>query len=229
MSEPVAPTAVSAIAAPPGLLGYIDAMAGDRIFGWAWDPRRPTARIAVRAEVRGETVAALIADQPRTDLAENRIGDGAHSFELTLPGGIDAGAISIVAICPENGAKVVLAMHPTPSPSGASVDPSPNEGIERLARAQRLLHRHLQGALEAIETLRASASTVQTAMASDAAGLANRVEVIEVAALRVDQLLQDHEATLKALARRGADGIPRVLAGSALLAATAALLVALLR
>jgi hypothetical protein len=229
MSEPVANTSVSAIAAPPGLLGYIDAIAGDRIFGWAWDPRRPTTRIAVRAELCDETVAALIADQPRTDLAENRIGDGAHSFELVLPAGIDAGAISIVAICPENGAKVVLAMRPAPPSSGAGIDPSADERIERIARAQRLLHRHVQGAVEAIDTLGASVSAAQTAMAGDAAALTSRLEVTEVAALRIDQLLQEHEANLKELAKRGADGISRVLAGSALLAAAAALLVALLR
>ena len=70
------------------ITGCIDAITGDRVYGWAWDPERITARVGIRVEVDGKSVATAIADQPREDLATNGIGDGAHAFEASVPAGI---------------------------------------------------------------------------------------------------------------------------------------------
>jgi hypothetical protein len=214
-------------ATAPTVVGYVDAVASDRVFGWAWDPQRPAARLAIRAEIGGEVVAGLIADQPRTDLAENRIGDGAHSFELALPAGADAAATSIVAICPESGSAVPLAIRPAAAPVAGET--TADETIARVVRAQRLLHHNLRAAMDGVETLRQECGAAAAKCSGEAAALAARIEVIDGALLRIDRLLQQHEATLKARVRQGTDMVSRVLAGGALCGAAAALALALLR
>ena len=78
--------------------GCIDAIAGDRVFGWAWDPQQPAFRIAVRIEVEGKLIATALADQPREDLAANGVGDGAHAFEVAVAKGIPPEKINVFAV-----------------------------------------------------------------------------------------------------------------------------------
>src|SRR5689334_22274800 len=100
--------ATARAAVRPTVAGYLDAVTGSRIFGWAWDPERPDARIAIRFQVGGEIVAALIADAKREDLVANGIGDGGHAFEVALPDGIDPKAVRVLAVCPHSGETLEL-------------------------------------------------------------------------------------------------------------------------
>src|SRR5215469_4382969 len=168
----------------PSVTGYIDAIEGNRIYGWAWDPQRPNARIAIRVLVGGDNVAALIADQHRADLAANRIGDGAHAFELVLPDGVAAGDAQIHAVCPETGETVLLE---TPPREGARISAELQETVTRLVRSHRVLHRNLQVALTSIEELKQSAAPEESGAAPEAA-LAARIETAEAAILRIDAL-----------------------------------------
>lgn len=70
-----------------GILGCIDAIDGDRLFGWAWDPARPSARLPIEIYVDGDRTARMEAAQLREDLAANGIGDGYHAFEYQDPEG----------------------------------------------------------------------------------------------------------------------------------------------
>ena len=70
-----------------GILGCIDAIDGDRLFGWAWDPERPSARLPVEIYVDGARTARMDAAQLREDLQANGVGDGYHAFEYQDPEG----------------------------------------------------------------------------------------------------------------------------------------------
>lgn len=73
--------------AEPTVLGCVDAIDGDRLFGWAWMPDRPGHRLSVRILLDGKEAARLTADQPRADLLQHNIGDGSHAFEYRDPNG----------------------------------------------------------------------------------------------------------------------------------------------
>jgi hypothetical protein len=209
----------------PNVTGYIDAIEGSRIYGWAWDPQRPHARIAIRVLIAGDNVAALIADQHRADLAANRIGDGAHAFELVLPEGIAAGDAQIHAVCPETGETVLLE---TPPREGARISAELQETVTRLVRSHRVLHRNLQAALTAIEEVKRSEAPEDGEVGPEVAIIA-RIETIEAAILRIDALIADQGAKLTALHRSSADRFGRFLSLGAALLAGIALLAASLR
>lgn len=72
------------------LEGMVESAVGTRVTGWAWRVGYPEERVAVRVLSQGHSVAEIVADLPRPDLAEARIGDGYHAFAielLELPGG----------------------------------------------------------------------------------------------------------------------------------------------
>jgi len=227
----VEPTDRSAAAS---ITGYVDAISGNRIFGWAWDPQRPTARVAIRFMMEGGDITALIADQRREDLVANGVGDGAHAFEATLPDGVSPEGVQVLAVCPESGEAIELARAPVPTPGESSnASAALHEIIGRLVRSQRTLHGNLQVAIAAIETLRKARAESADGPDEDdrrarEALLTERMETMEVALLRVDGLLAEHGMLLPTLRHLGVDRVSRVLASSAFFLAIAALFVTLL-
>ncbi|WP_157089321.1 hypothetical protein [Oceanibaculum pacificum] len=71
----------------PTVLGCVDAIDGDRLFGWAWMPDRAEHRVSLRILLDGKEAARLTADQSRADLLQHNIGDGSHAFEYRDPTG----------------------------------------------------------------------------------------------------------------------------------------------
>jgi len=61
--------------------GCIDAIEGDRLYGWAWKPGEPDEKVHLSLYVDGEKVADFAADRERADLQANGVGDGRHAFE----------------------------------------------------------------------------------------------------------------------------------------------------
>jgi GT2 family glycosyltransferase len=53
--------------------------------GWAFDPENPHERIAVELSVDGTLWETIAANMYRDDLDRAGVGDGAHSFSVTLP------------------------------------------------------------------------------------------------------------------------------------------------
>src|SRR5258707_11469477 len=86
--------------AAASVTGYIDAVSGSRIFGWAWDPQRPTARIAIRVMTKGAAIAALIANQSREDLAANAVADGPTAFEGAKAAAASPADVQVFAVFP---------------------------------------------------------------------------------------------------------------------------------
>ncbi|MBU0726432.1 MAG: hypothetical protein KKC98_15865 [Alphaproteobacteria bacterium] len=74
-------------AQPGGILGCIDAIEGDRLYGWAWDPAQPRTRLPVEIYVDGARAAQMEAGLLREDLEANGVGDGYHAFEYQDPEG----------------------------------------------------------------------------------------------------------------------------------------------
>jgi hypothetical protein len=69
---------------PADIDGRIDAIAGGRLYGWAWDRVRPSDHLEVEIRVGDRMVATAFANQPRDDLKANGVGDGCHAFELAI-------------------------------------------------------------------------------------------------------------------------------------------------
>lgn len=133
--------------------GYIDAINGCKISGWAWCRSAPL--FAVEVEVRvGERIAAVVrADLPRADLAKAGLGDGRHGFSVLLDDPVAedarAGVSAFVRRTPEGGrvalinraARTAAAPVPPASPPEPPALPSPaafagllDEKLERLGR-----------------------------------------------------------------------------------------------
>lgn len=74
-----------AVAAATRLQGRLDALEGARLFGWAFDPDAPTARLVVTVALGDRVLATVTADRPRVDLRRNGVGDGGHAFDVDLP------------------------------------------------------------------------------------------------------------------------------------------------
>lgn len=70
---------------PSDIVGFIDAISGDRVLGWAWDRNHPGDRLSVEVNVDNEPVATVDADELRDHLTQGGIGDGAHGFTVQLP------------------------------------------------------------------------------------------------------------------------------------------------
>ena len=132
--------------------GYIDAINGCKISGWAWCRSAPL--FAVEVEVRvGERIAAVVrADLPRADLAKAGLGDGRHGFSVLLDDPVAedarAGVSAFVRRTPEGGrvalinraARTAAPVSPASPPEPAAL-PSPaafagllDEKLERLGR-----------------------------------------------------------------------------------------------
>ncbi|WP_075217282.1 hypothetical protein [Mongoliimonas terrestris] len=67
------------------LQGRLDALEGARLFGWAFDPDTPTARLTITVALGERVLATVTADRPRVDLRRNGVGDGGHAFDVDLP------------------------------------------------------------------------------------------------------------------------------------------------
>lgn len=68
----------------PPFAGNCDGLDRADVHGWAWRPDAPQLRVEVEQWVDGVLKATIVADQPRDDLAEAGIGDGAYAWRMPL-------------------------------------------------------------------------------------------------------------------------------------------------
>jgi hypothetical protein len=167
------------------LTGYIDAVANNRVYGWAWDPRRPEARIAIRLVVADDIVAAVLADQPREDLVKGGIGDGAHAFEIEIPENAPAQSLRIVAVCNETGEMLALP-HRQTATGGGTGDAEVRQALRTLHQALKATQRQVAALAEEVEASRAAGAAAPPE--PDAAPL-DRLGALEAAIYRIDQSL----------------------------------------
>jgi hypothetical protein len=77
------------------LQGSVDYLSPSRVAGWVWDPDNPDARLQISIEVDGTEVGSVVADRFRSDLLAAGKGDGAHGFNIEMPGARPASEASI--------------------------------------------------------------------------------------------------------------------------------------
>ena len=206
-----------AVEAPQGaaIVGHIDALQGGRVFGWGWDGNHPGDRLEVELQLERDggspvTLARVLADRPRPDLAGGGIGDGAHAFEaeLTLPDGADPSRVVAVVRSPSTGETATFAQ---PNPEDQRLDRLLGPHLQRigeridalrrdqrqLAAAQQTIGRLLRDAGEGVAALRTDATRLETtqaerteAMAATLQDLTERVGGLEVFLMRMDQTLR---------------------------------------
>jgi hypothetical protein len=101
------------------LKGRVDAVDAGRLYGWAFDPQAPGARLIIRVLLDGKPIAEAVADKERPDLKRNGVGDGIHAFDVMLPqfASARAGELVVIAI---SGAGVEQALRvPKPDEQAA--------------------------------------------------------------------------------------------------------------
>lgn len=216
-SRPSASRPAPAAATPAGdaveplLQGRVDALEGERLFGWVWDPGRPEERIGVRVRLDGADVASGLADRVRVDLRRNGIGDGGHAFEIALPPEVAAAGprLAVVAYDVATGVETVLRA-PTPDERAAEAAVAAPlarvlDRLDRLVLAQRQLQLGQKGVLDKVDAVMASETGLGEMVETVRAGqqeLGQRLEQMEVFLVRFDNALSGFDGRLKSLADR---------------------------
>jgi autotransporter passenger strand-loop-strand repeat protein len=70
------------------LRGYVDAVRGNYVKGWAQNVEHPEAPVCLDIFANGELVGQVLANRYREDLAKAGLGSGRHSFVFRLPVGV---------------------------------------------------------------------------------------------------------------------------------------------
>ena len=82
-----------------GFIGCLDAASPNHVEGWAVDLAVPGRRVRLDVLVGAETVATIVADQPRPDIADQGYGETACGFSTILPEYADPQAERRIAVC----------------------------------------------------------------------------------------------------------------------------------
>lgn len=70
---------------PQQLLGNLDAIYGQEVMGWAWNPNLPDLAVSVELSANSKPFFIVKAGEFRDDLFAANIGDGKHAFRVQLP------------------------------------------------------------------------------------------------------------------------------------------------
>lgn len=214
--------------------GYIDAVTNNRIYGWAWDAQKPTAKITVHLQANGTTVGIVAADLPREDLKASGIGDGGHAFEAAVPDGVSPNDVSVLAVCPDSGQTVELAPRAIAGRSDSNGGQELRSAVETLAKSHGVIHRKLQTIAASLEESRRGAVTDGTSAAPPGPAETSyaplqRLQTLEEAVLRLDSMIKPQKAAIESMRGRPVDSMARLLAGVAVVLSAAAFLAALLQ
>jgi hypothetical protein len=200
----------------PSITGYIDAVAGNQVFGWAWDSRHASARLEIEVWIGERRVATAIADQGRSDLKGNGVGDGHHAFKATMPEAPksdEVANIRVVARVPGSAESVTLKRRDEGDIAAeATIGHSLSRTLERiedLSASQRQFHVATLSALKNLaERAQGAAASVAPAPRGIEAALAEiresqqalekQMSGMEVFFVRFDKTLRDLDEKLTA-------------------------------
>lgn len=96
------------------LQGHLDAVDGNIVYGWAWNPQAPLLRLKIEVWLGSDQLSETIADLPRPDLKDGGIGDGRHAFEARMNADLkqsDRHALMVYACDPVSGVRVAIRPH----------------------------------------------------------------------------------------------------------------------
>jgi hypothetical protein len=77
------------------LRGYVDAVTGGRVAGWAQNPEYPEAPVCLDILSDGRLIGQTLANHYRDDLERVGLGSGHHGFDFVMPTGAPAGHIEV--------------------------------------------------------------------------------------------------------------------------------------
>ena len=77
------------------LRGYVDAVSGGRVAGWAQNPEYPEVPVCLDIIADGHLIGQVLANHYRGDLERAGLGSGHHSFDFVMPAGVPAGYIEV--------------------------------------------------------------------------------------------------------------------------------------
>ena len=203
----------------PDIAGFIDAVANDRVYGWAWDRKCPADRLEVQVWIGERRIATSQADRLRNDLKVNGVGDGRHAFEVAigpLAEGETPDALRVLAASPSSEQAVALGRRPAP---GAPAEPDMTAAVGRiitlvegLTQTNRQLHGAQQNALRTLEKLiREGAATtdpIEAALAEireSQQALTRQIDSMDVFLMRFDTVLGTLATRLDTLRAGGPD------------------------
>jgi hypothetical protein len=201
-------------AVPPALpevVGYVEAVAADRLLGWAWAPVTPDLRAAIELRLGDTVVARTVADLPRADLETNGIGDGRHAYNVTIPPEYRDRTAEL-RVFARIGDGPAVPIGATPAADGlADQVTKVMRGMDTLLNSQRLIHRNLQAALTARpaapDTDAETVSATLAKMSEMQAATIEQISSVERFVMRLDEhLARLSPAATKSTAAR----IPRV-------------------
>jgi serralysin len=86
------------------LEGHVDEVTRSRVRGWARDLAAPGRRVALQVWNNGVGIGSVLADRLRIDLLQAGIGDGCHSFDFEIPGGLAREARHVIELRDAAGA-----------------------------------------------------------------------------------------------------------------------------
>lgn len=189
-------TAPETEAKPARIEGYLDAVDGKLVHGWAWDRDKPEERLGIELWFEGRLVATACADQLRADLRGNGIGDGHHAFAATLGdslGSVAAEALTAYAVPPDGGERVVLKLRGAADEAAAmeAMLRRLNGTAETIVLGQRQLAAALRNGLR--QTAAADMVPLERTLAEIAgtqAALQKQIAGIEVFLLRFEALMK---------------------------------------
>src|SRR5689334_13873765 len=118
----MAQTALKQQAAAPEIAGFVDAIAGETIYGWAWDRKATGERLVIRFRIDDEEIGSVTADIEREDLKAGGVGDGCHAFSFRVPPekAADLDRLEVWAVTPRLPEPVRLAAPPARPAGGGS-------------------------------------------------------------------------------------------------------------
>jgi hypothetical protein len=182
-------SAVQAEPTLPTTVGFIDAIAGQTIHGWAWDRRMPSERLTIHVRIGDEEIGTTTADQEREDLRDGKVGDGKHAFAFRLPADREADfdRVEILAAT-GNGAMTRLAMPVVKGGAAANGVGNVPDLLGRLVHSHRLLHRNLQSGLAELKDSATPANFEQLRSVQEE--LREQLIGIEIAVVRLDAIAQ---------------------------------------
>lgn len=175
------------------LEGFVDALDGGRLFGWAWDRLHPQQRMQIEVTIDGTVVASATADQPRPDLRANSIGDGQHAFEVELTDRPTEAEPIVVAISPSTGERMTLKTRGTEE-QGAETLVLLRQvagAIDMLGRGQRRLGAALNDRDKAAPAEAEDLHKLVADLATAQRELQKQQDCFEVFLVRFDTLLRD--------------------------------------
>lgn len=112
------------------LHGKLDEVTRERIAGWAQDSTDPDAPVALQIIDNGVPITRVLANAYRADLAEAGIGNGWHSLDVIIPGGLSPFARHVIQVRREtDGAE--LPGSPAVIEAVGSFDTTLEQAVER--------------------------------------------------------------------------------------------------